>query len=186
MRCAGADGANCDGCGKESEGTIRRAFVRLIASSHLRPSRRRTTTIGLPSAAARLDLCGQSGSLPTDSFRAGDISVTEALAHFRLRRSLRHHVRFPAHRYTSISVICRLHCSSAYQRIERPRSGAGCPVSVGLGRRHPPTKKGARYPQRFASHRIVRSGQTQLKRAADQLQAPTSLVTRWNLPQAPK
>jgi hypothetical protein len=60
------------------------------------------------------------------------------------------------------------------------------PVSVGLGRRHPPTKKGARYPQRFASHRIVRSGQTQLKRAADQRQAPTSLVTRWNLPQAPK
>jgi hypothetical protein len=47
-------------------------------------------------------------------------------------------------------------------------------------------EKGARYPQRFASHWIVRSGQTQLKRAAHQLQAPTSLVTRWNLPQAPK
>jgi hypothetical protein len=47
-------------------------------------------------------------------------------------------------------------------------------------------EKGARYPQRFASHWIVRSGQTQLKRAAHQLQAPTSLITRWNLPQAPK
>ena len=76
---------------------------------------------------------------------------------------------------------------SSYERIERSRSGGRLPgFGGGLARAICFAKKGARYPQRFASHRIVRSGQTQLKRAADQLQAPTSLVTRWNLPQAPK
>jgi hypothetical protein len=41
-------------------------------------------------------------------------------------------------------------------------------------------------PQRFASHWIVRSGQIQLKRAVDQLQAPALLATRRKLLQAPK
>jgi hypothetical protein len=42
-----------------------------------------TRTVGLPSAAERLDLFGQSGSLPSGSFRARSVPTTEESGHTR-------------------------------------------------------------------------------------------------------